>query len=374
MAQQEDKLAQIVLDAMYQFVGLLDADGHTLDINRAALEGAGVTLADIKGQPFWQARWFQVSAESVAFQRSLVDRARRGEFVRCDLEVYGQASGDETIVVDYSLQPVRDAHGEVVFLLAEGRNITAKTQAEAEKQRQAERALLQSRAELAQVSRVSTLGELTASIAHEVNQPLAAIVTNAQAALRWLAAEPSNDAEVKAAIHRIVRDASIASKVIQRIRGFVRRRETLPEPMDVNEVIRSVLDLVQGELRMRHVEVRLDLSTALPKVMADRIEIQQVILNLVMNAIEAMAIAMTTSPPTHSPQLQIRTHHEGTAVRIDVQDNGTGVDAAVESTLFHPFETTKPQGMGMGLAISRSMVESHGGRLWFTPHSPQAQA
>lgn len=89
MAQQEDKLAQIVLDAMYQFVGLLDADGHTLDINRAALEGAGVTLADIKGQPFWQARWFQVSAESVAFQRSLVDRARRGEFVRCDLEVYG---------------------------------------------------------------------------------------------------------------------------------------------------------------------------------------------------------------------------------------------------------------------------------------------
>lgn len=276
--------------------------------------------------------------------------------------------------MDYSLQPVRDARGEVVFLLAEGRNITAKTQAEAEKQRQAERALLQSRAELAQVSRVSTLGELTASIAHEVNQPLAAIVTNAQAALRWLAAEPSNDAEVKAAIHRIVRDASIASKVIQRIRGFVRRRETLPEPMDVNEVIRSVLDLVQGELRMRHVEVRLDLSTALPKVMADRIEIQQVILNLVMNAIEAMAIAMTTSPPTHSPQLQIRTHHEGTAVRIDVQDNGTGVDAAVESTLFHPFETTKPQGMGMGLAISRSMVESHGGRLWFTPHSPQAQA
>jgi PAS domain S-box-containing protein len=127
-----EKLARIVLDEMYQFVGLLDANGNTLEINRAALEGAGIRLDDIQGTPFWEARWWQVSKETEAYQRELVRRAGTGEFVRSDIEIYGQAAGEETIIIDFSMLPVRDENGRVVFLLPEGRNITAKKRAEAE--------------------------------------------------------------------------------------------------------------------------------------------------------------------------------------------------------------------------------------------------
>src|ERR1700676_5206547 len=133
-----EKLARIVVDQMYQFVGLLDANGTTLEINRAALDGAGIRLEDIRGKPFWEARWWTVSQETQDYQRELVRRARDGEFVRCDVEIYGQAAGEETIIIDFSLLPVKDQAGKVVFLLAEGRNITEKKRAEAETARKSE--------------------------------------------------------------------------------------------------------------------------------------------------------------------------------------------------------------------------------------------
>ena len=232
-------------------------------------------------------------------------------------------------------------------------------------QRRAEHALLRARAELAQVARVNTLGELTASIAHEVNQPLAAIVANGQAALRWLAATPSNEAETQAAVGRIVRDAHLAGNVIHRIRGFVRRRDTQQLPLDVNEVVRDVLEMVRSETQTRGIEVSHAHTEELPPVVADRVQLQQVVLNLVMNGLESMA------GTGHGPQavLRIATHAEGQSVRVDVQDSGVGVDPAVAHTLFDAFQTTKADGMGMGLAISRSIVESHGGRLWCTPNA-----
>ena len=127
-----EKLARVILDEMYQFVGLLDANGMTLEINRAALEGAGIRLSDIQGKPFWEARWWQVCGETSEKQRELCGRAARGEFIRCDIEIYGRSAGEETIVIDFSLMPVRDQLGKIVFLLAEGRNITEKKAAEAE--------------------------------------------------------------------------------------------------------------------------------------------------------------------------------------------------------------------------------------------------
>ena len=127
-----EKLARVVLNELYEFVGLLDANGNTLEINRAALDGAGILLEDIRGKPFWEARWWQVSKETQEEQRRLIGRASSGEFVRCDVEIYGRASGEETIVVDYSLLPIRDSNGQILFLLPEGRNITDKRRAEAE--------------------------------------------------------------------------------------------------------------------------------------------------------------------------------------------------------------------------------------------------
>jgi PAS domain S-box-containing protein len=232
-------------------------------------------------------------------------------------------------------------------------------------QRLAEQALARARSDLAQVSRVSTLGELTASIAHEVNQPLAAIVANGHAAQRWLAAQPPDETEAKAAVGRIIRDANLAGNVIHRIRGFVRRRETRQAALDLDEVVHDVLDLVRSEAQSRRIELVHQRADALPAVSADRVELQQVLLNLVMNGLEAMARTSGTTQTT----LRLATHSDGQSVQVDVQDSGTGVDPTVRETLFDAFQTTKSDGMGMGLAISRSIIESHGGRLWFAPNA-----
>lgn len=232
-------------------------------------------------------------------------------------------------------------------------------------QRHAEQALIRARSELAQVARVSTLGELTASIAHEVNQPLAAIVANGHAAQRWLAASPPDETEAKAAVGRIIRDANLAGNVIHRIRGFVRRREPQQVPLDLDEVIRDVVDLVRNEAQTRRIDVSHTQDGALPAVVADRVQLQQVVLNLVMNGLEAMTPTGTGGQP---PTLRIATRVDAHGVQVDVQDSGVGIDPAVQKTLFDAFQTTKAEGMGMGLAISRSIVESHGGRLWYTPN------
>jgi PAS domain S-box-containing protein len=232
-------------------------------------------------------------------------------------------------------------------------------------QRHAEQSLTRARGELARFARVSTLGELTASIAHEVNQPLAAIVANGHASLRWLEAAPPNETEAKAALGRIVRDANRAGDVITRIRRFVQRHETQHTALDINEAIRDVLELVRSEAQARRIEI-VHLDTApLPEVLADRIQLQQVILNLVMNGLEAMACG-----GVHGA-LQIAAHLEAHGVQVDVIDSGSGIAPAIKDRLLDAFQTTKAGGMGMGLAISRSIVESHGGSLWHTPnHGP----
>jgi C4-dicarboxylate-specific signal transduction histidine kinase len=230
-------------------------------------------------------------------------------------------------------------------------------------QKRAEQALARARAELAQVSRVSTLGELAASIAHEVNQPLAAIVTNGQASLRWLEGEHANEAEAKAAVERIIRDANRAGEVIKRIRSFVQRRETHYQAVDVDATVHDVLELVRSEAQARRIELSHQVTASLPTVSADRVQLQQVILNLVMNGLEAMGRASNGSR-----RLVVAVHADGSWLQVDVKDSGCGIDPAVAKTLFDAFQTTKVDGMGMGLAISRSIVESHGGRLWFTPN------
>ncbi len=227
-----------------------------------------------------------------------------------------------------------------------------------------EESLRQSQVELAHVTRVTTLGELTASIAHEINQPLAAIVADANASLNWLAAARPDLDVVREALAAIVQDGHRAAEVIQRIRQLASKTEPHKARLDVNDVIRDVVPLVRTAVFSHRVSLRVDLASALLPVLGDRVQLQQVLINLVMNGIEAMA-----SGGDRPPELVIRSRpHGGDQVLVAVEDAGVGIDPNTIDRLFSAFFTTKPGGLGMGLSISRSIIDAHGGRLWVTPN------
>lgn len=260
-----------------------------------------------------------------------------------------------TVASRWALQ--RDEHGNPVAVLETNNDITER--------KRAEEALQRVQAELAHATRVMTLGELTASIAHEVNQPLAAIVTNGNACLRWLGGAQPNFVEARQAVERIIKDSYRASEVISRVRALVRKTPPRNDPVDLNDVILEVLALAQNQARRSRVFLRRELANELPPVLGDRVQLQQVILNLVINGLEA--IAKSTEGERELTVTSGR--DEANNVIVKVRDTGTGIDPANADHLFDAFFTTKPDGMGMGLAISRTIIESHGGRLWATPNA-----
>jgi PAS domain S-box-containing protein len=230
--------------------------------------------------------------------------------------------------------------------------------------RLSEQALGEVRSELAHVARVTSLGALTASIAHEVNQPLSGIITNASTCLRMLAADPPNVSGARETVQRITRDGNRASDVITRLRALFTKQDALTEPVDLNEATREVIALISNELHRAKALVRTDLAGDLPLVTGDRIQLQQVVLNLVLNAAEAMS-----DVDDRPRQLLIRTaRNAGDNVRVTVQDAGVGLEPQRVGRLFEPFYTTKSGGMGIGLSVSRSIIERHHGRLWATPN------
>ena len=259
-----------------------------------------------------------------------------------------------TVASRWSLQ--RDGQGRPVATLETNNDITGR--------KQSEESLRKAQAELARVTRAMTLGELAASIAHEVNQPIAGVVTNANACLRWLARDTPELDEARQAALRIVRDGNRASEVIGRIRALVGKTDTAKERLDMNGAIREIIGLAQGEVRRARVALRTELAGELAPVLGDRVQLQQVVLNLITNGIEAMS-AVADRPR----ELIIRTEPgDDDDVRIAVQDSGVGLDAESAKRIFDAFYTTKSGGMGMGLSISRSIIENHGGRLWAVPN------
>jgi PAS domain S-box-containing protein len=246
--------------------------------------------------------------------------------------------------------PLRDELGDVVKWYG--------TSTDIEDRRRADEALQETQHKLAQVTRRQAMGELAAAIAHEVNQPLTAIVTNANFSFRQLEGSSPNLVELRTPITEIVNDGTRASAVISRIRGLLVKETPRRAELNINEIIQEVTTLLRNELTRNHLNLRIELATNLPRVHGDSVQLQQVLINLIINALEAMRF--TAEPPG---RLLIRSAKNADSVLVQVQDSGPGIEPGLADRIFEPFFTTKGEGIGMGLSISHSIIESHGGHL-----------
>jgi PAS domain S-box-containing protein len=252
--------------------------------------------------------------------------------------------------------PIVGLTGEVLQFVGVVMDVTERRKAEEERER-----LQRTQADLAHINRISTMGELTASLAHEIKQPIGAAVTNAEACLRLLARDRPDILEAREAAREMVKDARRAADIIDRVRTLYQKGSSRMEEVDVNEVIAEIVAMMQNEANRKSITMRTDLDPKLPKVMADRVQIQQVLMNVMLNGIEAMQGS--------SGELAVKSRAEVGKLCISVRDTGIGLPTTNTEQIFDPFFTTKPQGTGLGLAITRSIVEAHGGRIWASSNS-----
>ena len=285
----------------------------------------------------------------------MVERARGGDGRDFEYEHRLQMPDGSVKYLHMVAHGTRDQDGQLEYIGAI-QDVTER--------RLSEEALSKVRSELAHVARVTSLGALTASIAHEVNQPLSGIITNASTCLRMLAADPPNVDGARETARRTIRDGNRASDVITRLRALFSKKDATTESVDLNEATREVIALSLSELQRNRVILRPELADDLPPVTGDRVQLQQVILNLLLNASDAMS-----DVDDRPRQLVIRTERdEDDCVRLTVQDAGVGFEPQDVDRLFEAFYTTKSGGMGIGLSVSRSIIESHHGRLWAAPN------
>jgi PAS domain S-box-containing protein len=297
----------------------------------------------------------RVHPEDFPLLREMMERARGGNSIDFEYEHRLLMPDHSVKYVNMVCEGIRDQDGQLEYIAAV-QDVTQR--------RRSEEALAKARSELARVARVTSMGALTASIAHELNQPLSGIITNASTCLRMLAADPPNVDGATETARRTIRDGNRASDVITRLRALFSKKEATTEPVDLNEATREVITLLRSELQRSRVILQAELSDDLPSVIADRVQLQQVILNLLRNASDAM-----NDVDDRPRELVIRTaRDEDDRVRLTVRDTGVGFDPQAVDRLFDAFYTTKNDGMGIGLSVSRSIIESHHGRLWAEPN------
>jgi PAS domain S-box-containing protein len=330
---------------------MLDFEQGTIDdVNRCACESLGYTREELIGMTPLA---FDVDLDRATLE-SIAERAAAGETVLFDRHRHRRKDGS---LFPVEVQTSLFWHGGRRFLVKVARDISDRVRAEEQREK-----LRQLEADLAHINRVSLMGELAASIAHEVNQPLSGVVSNAGASLRWLAADPPNLERAREAATRILRDGKRAGDVIARVRALTRRAATPEEKLDLNQTIQEVLVLIGDEAKRNSVIIHTRFADEVFPVLGDRVKLQQVVLNLVMNGIEAMS-----GVGERARELTIATGNlDPDQVQVTVEDSGTGLDPSAMDKIFDPFYTTKPGGMGMGLSISRSILQAHGGRLWAT--------
>ncbi|MEM5366629.1 AAA family ATPase [Paraburkholderia azotifigens] len=359
VTEREVKIRRLV-EANIIGIIVWNARGDILEANDAFLRMVGYEREDlVSGRVRWRDLTPPESREGS--EHALVESIRTGRAQPYEKEYIRKDGRRVPVIVGLASFEASRKEG-VAFVL----DLTERKEAE-KKARESEHRYREVQTELEHANRVATMGQLTASIAHEVNQPIAATVTSAQAALRWLRAQPPNIGEVDQVLSRIVKDSTRAADVLGRIRQMVKKAPPREEPVDINEAIREVIELTRGEAAKRGASVQTQLSGGLPLIGGDRVQLQQVLLNLIINALEAMSFARD-----EIRHLQIETQRaDADCVLVSVRDSGPGF--AIENTeqAFAPFYTSKPTGLGMGLSISRSIIDAHGGRLWASPNQPR---
>jgi PAS domain S-box-containing protein len=316
---------------------------HARNWGKPAGSIVGLHVADLLGIEFFEQKI-----------KPYLDRCFAGEDARFE-EWFDNALGHRFLAVSYS--PLRSDSQRVEAALVIGRDVT--------EQALASEALRHAQADLAHVSRMTTMGELTASLAHEVNQPITAAVNGASTCVRWLTRDEPDLGEAREAALGVIRNAKRAVDIINRIRSISKKGESKRQLIDINEVIQDIIALLRNEAQRYSISILTDLDAKLPKVMADSVHVQQVIMNLIMNSFDAMKEVDRTR------ELTIWSRRaEDQCLMISVTDNGVGLPSQQTNQIFDAFFTTKSHGLGMGLRISRSIVESHGGRLWAADNSP----
>jgi PAS domain S-box-containing protein len=357
--QEREARIRRLFDANIIGILIWAVEGRIIEANEAFLDMLGYSREDLSSD---RLRWAELTpAEwAPADQDALAQMRATGSCKPFEKEYFRRDGSRAPILIAGALFEWKRDEG-VAFVI----DMTDRKRAE-EKLRASEQRLLDAQMELAHITRVTTLGELTASIAHEVNQPLAAVVNAASACRRWLDGDTPNLDEARLAVDWIINEANRASEVIRRVRALANKTDTEKVPLDLNDVVKEVIAFLQREMDSHRVSLRIESAPVLPMIPGDRVQLQQVIINLVVNGIEAMQ-SVTDRPR----ELVIRSQPDETGrLLVTVTDSGVGISVENADRLFNAFFTTKSSGMGMGLSICRSIVEAHGGRLWATANVP----
>jgi len=370
LRESEQRYSMLVDGVTDYAIYMLDPNGIVTSWNRGAERVKGYRAEEIVGKHFACLHTVEDQAANVP-QQSLDIAARDGRY---EAEAWRVRKDGSRFLASVVIDAVKDDDGRLIGFAKVTRDITGRVQAARELeearislvQSRAEEALRRVQAELAHVARAATLGELIGSIGHEVNHPIATMVTNAQAALRWLAARPPDLEEARQALASIIQAGKRASDVIERIRSLIKKAPPRLDRLDINDAIREIIELTRPETVKNKVSVRTELADGLPLIQGDRVQLQQVVLNLIINAVEAMSTVAD-----EARDLLISTARAESGVLVTVRDTGPGLRAEDPERIFEPFHTSKPTGLGIGLSISRSIIEAHGGRLWASANAPR---
>jgi len=348
--EESERRFHAIFNSTYQFIGLLNPDGTVLEANQTALDFIGLSNADVIGKPFWEAPWWTHSPQLQQRVKDGIKVAAHGKLVRFEAEHIGKDG--KRITIDFSLKPILNKQGEVVLIIPEGRDITERKQAEENSRRM--------QLESAHMMRINIMGEMASGMAHELNQPLTALVSYCGTALKMVREIPALPEGLVDILERASGQAHRAGDVIHHLREFVSKGSNNKSRIVLDNLVQGVIDFISWELRNTDIQLAFLPASLEREVSVDKVQIEQVLINLIRNSVEAIRQAGISDGRV---DIATRPTVDG-SIEVSVADNGPGIDPAVADSLFEPYQTSKESGMGMGLSISRSIIEAHDGKLW----------